>query len=364
MVECPMSSEVSTVADDHSVEALGHELAEAREQQAATSEILRVISSSPTDLQRVFAVVAASAARLCNAYDAAINLLDGHVLRLVGHDGPIPVGPVGQSTLPVRRGVLIARAVLERRTIHVADLQAETEEYPEGSELARRLGFRTILAVPLIRASEGIGVITVRRTEVRPFADSQIDLLKTFADQAVIAIENTRLFEETLARTRELTDSLEQQTATSDVLTVISSSPGELEPVFEVMLSNAVRICEASYGALWIREGKALRNAAFHGALSEEFTVQWRQTVIPPGSSLPLTRVIETRKPVHIADMRQDRAYLDGQPLAVTSVDIGGIRTLLLVPMLKEDESLGAIAIYRKEVRPFSDKQVELVSSF
>src|SRR5262245_13311823 len=179
-----MPSEVSTVSGDQSVEELMRELAESREQQAATAEILRVISSSPTDLQRVFAEIAASAARLCDANDAAINLLDGDVLRLVGHEGPIPVGPVGQSTLPLIRGVLIARAVLVRRTIHVADLQAETDEYPEGSDFARRLGFRTILAVPLIHAGEAIGVITIRRTEVRPFTDRQIDLLKTFADQA------------------------------------------------------------------------------------------------------------------------------------------------------------------------------------
>src|SRR5215470_6987214 len=200
-----MPSEVSMSGAGHdhepTVEELRRQLAEAREQQAATAEILRVISSSPTDLQRVFAEIAASAARLCDANDAAINLLDGDVLRLVGHEGPIPVGPVGQSTLPLIRGVLIARAVLVRRTIHVADLQAETDEYPEGSDFARRLGFRTILAVPLIHAGEAIGVITIRRTEVRLFSDKQIALLETFANQAVIAIENTRLFEEVQSRT-------------------------------------------------------------------------------------------------------------------------------------------------------------------
>src|SRR5262245_26443508 len=222
---------------------LTKELSEAREQQAATSEILRVISSSPTDPRRVFAEIAGSAAHLCDAYDAVIRQVDGEVLRLVAHHGPIPTTPVG----PLSRGAAPGRAVLDRQTIHIADLQAETGEYPEGSERARRLGFRATLSVPLIRAGEAIGVIVIRRIEAHPFTDRQIELLKTFADQAVIAIENTRLFEEVQARTRELTESLEQQTATSEVLGVISSSPGELQAVFETMLSNAVRICEAKF---------------------------------------------------------------------------------------------------------------------
>jgi GAF domain-containing protein len=190
-----MQSELSTAGADRdrepTAEELKRELAEAREQQAATAEILRVISSSPTDLKHVFAETAASAARVCAAYDAGIFQADGDLLRLVAHHGPIPPG----DALPLKRGFLIGRAVLERRTIHVADLQAETDEYPEGSDHARRLGHRTILAVPLIRAGEAIGVIAIRRTEVRQFSNRQIELLKIFADQAVIAIENARLFE-------------------------------------------------------------------------------------------------------------------------------------------------------------------------
>jgi GAF domain-containing protein len=177
-------------------EELERELAEAGEQQAATAEILRMISRSPTDLQGVFEEIAANAARLCDAYDASVLQVDGDCQRLVAHHGPIPAIPMGRDTLPLARGVVTGRAVLDRQAIHVADVQTETDQYPEGSDNARRLGHRTVLAVPLISAGKAIGVIVIRRTQVRPFTDRQIDLLKTFADQAVIAIENTRLFEE------------------------------------------------------------------------------------------------------------------------------------------------------------------------
>src|SRR5215475_3003346 len=193
------------------------ELAEAREQQAGTAEILSVISSSPMDLRRVFVEIAMSAARLCDAYDAAIHQVDGDALPLVAHHGPVPPG----DSLPLARGVVAVRAVLDRQTIQVADLQAERDEYPEGSDNARRLGFRTNLTVPLIRAGTAIGVISIRRPEARLFSDKQVALLKTFADQAVIAIENSRLFEAEQASKRELQESLEQQTATSEVLRVI-----------------------------------------------------------------------------------------------------------------------------------------------
>src|SRR5215472_12964900 len=195
-----MSPEASTISGDQSVEELRRELAEAREQQAATAEILASISSSATDAIQVFAKIAASASRLCDAYDATILRVDGDNLRIVAHHGPIPPG----GTLPLTRVVVTGRAVLDGRTIQVADLQAETDEYPVGSDNARRDGFRTILAVPLIRVGKAIGVIGIRCTAERPFSDRQIDLLKTFADQAVIAIENTRLFEAEQASKREL----------------------------------------------------------------------------------------------------------------------------------------------------------------
>src|SRR5215510_123662 len=227
-----MPSKVSAVGGDHLVEELRRELAEAREQQAATAEILASISSSATDAGQLFANIATSAARLCDAYDATIFQVDGDLLHPIAHYGPIPQG----GALPLTRGFITARVILDRQTIHIADMQAETDEFPEGSGIARRLGHRTILVVPLIRAGEPIGVISIRRTEVRPFTDRQIDLLKIFADQAVIAIENTHLFEKVQARTKELQDSLDRQTATSEVLGVISRSPNELQPVLDTIV--------------------------------------------------------------------------------------------------------------------------------
>src|SRR5215475_8388197 len=233
-----MPSETSTFCADQSVEELRHELAEARQQQAATAGILAAIPNSSGNPYRVLTDIAVSAASLCDSYDATIFQAERDVLRVVAHHGPIPHIPVGLDTLPLTRGVFNGRAVLDQQTIQVLDLQTEADEYPEGSDLARRLGHRTVLAVPLIRAGKAIGTISMRRTDVRPFTDRQIELLKIFADQAVIAIENTRLFEaeqtrtcELTERTQELTETLEYQTAMSDVLNVISRSPSNLQPV-------------------------------------------------------------------------------------------------------------------------------------
>src|SRR5215468_1823054 len=287
------------------------ELMEAREQQAATAEILRVISRSPMDLQRAFAEIAASAARLCDANDATIIQVNGDFLRLVAHHGPLASLPLGGNTFRLTRGLVTGRAVLDRRTVQVADLPAETDEFPEGSDIARRLGFHTNLAVPLMRASEAIGVINIRRTEVRPFTDRQISLLNIFADQAVIAIENTRLFEEVQARNSELRVALEQQTATSELLKVIGQSTFDLQPVFETLAENAVRLCEAAQGAIWRFDGERLRPAVLYNS-SPEIETYAKEHPVAPGRSSAVGRAALERQTIHIEDALSDPEYTFG----------------------------------------------------
>jgi two-component system, NtrC family, sensor kinase len=347
-----MPSEVSTLGRGQSVEELRRELAEAREQQAATAGILAAISNSPTDARRVFAEIAASAARLCDAYDAGVLQRSGDHLLLLTDHGPIPaLGRVGQVVSPLTRGLVVGRAVLERQTIHVADLQAERHEYPEGSEFACRLGHRTILAVPLIRADEAIGAIYIRRTEVRPFTDRQIELLKTFADQAVIAIENARLFDEVQTRTNELETALERQTATAEILSVISSSPGTLEPVFDAILTKARELCGAKFGHLILFDGEVWRAAALHN-VPKAYAEFWERTPVVALPGTLLKRLLETRQPFQVDDARLGAAYIARAPIAVATIELAGARTLLGVPLLKDRKVIGAIVLYRTEVQP------------
>ncbi len=215
-----------------------------------------------------------------------------------------------------------------------------------------------------MREGRALGTILVRRTEVRPFADKHMALLKTFADQAAIAIENVRLFNEVEARTRELTESLEQQTATSEVLEVISRSPGELQPVFEAMLANAVKICEARLEVLLLCEDDGFRHVAGHGTPPAYDELRRHEPVIRPSPDAPLGRVAATKQVVHVADLREEEAYAAAGPGIVAMVDRAGARSLVNVPMLKDDELVGVIGIYRQEVRPFTDKQIELVGNF
>ena len=224
-------------------------------------------------------------------------------------------------------------------------------------------GIRTLLVVPMIRDDELLGAIGIFHQEVRPFTEKQIALVASFASQAVIAIENARLLNELRQRTDDLTESLEQQTATSEVLRVISSSPGELEPVFQAMLENATRLCEAKFGTMYFREGDAFRAVAMHGAPSAYVEARLH-ALLRPGPTSGLGRVVQTKDVVQIEDAAADRGYADRDPMRVSAVELGGIRTLLNVPMLKEKELIGAIAIYRVEVRPFTDKQIELVTGF
>ncbi len=325
---------------------------EAREQQAATSEILGAVARSSTDVQLVLDTICESAARLCEAYDSTIWRPDGDQLIPLAHHGPISQ----VQALPLVRGTVAGRTVLDKRTLHIADIYAQADVFPESRELARRLGFRTILSVPLLREDVVIGTIALRRTEAQLFTERQVGLLQTFANEAVIAIGNARLL-------NELRESLQQQTATSEVLSIISSSPGELRPVFDAILENATRICEAKFGTLFLREGDLFQTAALHNAPPAFAEMRKRQPV-RPGPKTALSRVLKTKQAVHVPDFTAEEAYLERDPLMVTAVELGGFRSMLCVPMLKENDVLGAISIYRQEVRPFSDKLIALVTSF
>jgi adenylate cyclase len=247
--------------------------------------------------------------------------------------------------------------------VQISDIEAD-QEY-ELKEATRISGANTILGVPLLRERNPIGIMVLQRRAKQPFTDKQIELAETFADQAVIAIENARLLNELRERTDDLTESLEQQTATSEVLQVISSSPGELDPVFAAMLRSATHICEAKFGNLFLREGETFRAVAWHG--EPTYVESWRGEALiirTDVADIPLSRVAATKQRVHVADVRQEAAYKAGFPPIVTLVDKGGARTLLIVPMLKEHTLVGAIAMYRQEVRPFTEKQIALVENF
>src|SRR5262245_49817307 len=332
------------------------ELAESREQQAATADILRVISSSPTDQQRVFADIAASAARLCDAHDATIFQVDDDILLPVAHHGPIPSPAHGG---PLKRGFVTGHAIVDRRTIQVTDLQAEPDAYPESSKLARRLGHRTILTAPLIHAGKAIGAITIRRTEVRSFTDRQIELLKTFANQAVIAIENTRLFVAEQASKRELQESLEYQTAMSDVLGVISRSPNELQPILDTIVLTAQRLCQAEYALIHTRREDALLHLAASSSADPAF-VEWvMENPIKAGDGSNSGRVLLEKKTVHWPD-----ALAEPQFRAFKLREQSKARTMLGVPIQREGQVVAVLFLARTTVKPFSQRQIELVETF
>jgi GAF domain-containing protein len=336
-----------------------NELRELLQQQTATAEVLKVISHSTFNLQSVLDTLVKSATVLCDAYDCVISLREGNELKFVAHHGPIPVGLTGW---PIGRGWVTGRAVADRAPIHVHDLQASAPEFPDRAGHALRAG--TILAIPLLREGEAVGAITIRRTEVRPFSEKQIELVTTFADQAVIAIENVRLFEAEQQRRRELSESLDQQTATSDVLRVISSSPGELGPVFESILANATHLCAAKFANLYLCEGEVFRTIAMHNMPPAFAEVRRREPLVHPAPGTGLGRLVNSRTVVHVSDVTTEQAYIERNPLFVSAVELGGFRTFLAVPMLKDETLIGAIVIYRQEVHPFTDKQIELVQNF
>ncbi len=339
------------------LEARNRDLTETLEQQTATGEILRVISGSPTDIQPVFDAIAESVARLCESFDAVIYRRDGDRLVLAAHHGPIAIGRVGDFSFPIH-GSVAGRAVLDQRAAHVGDVQAEASSFPVSSGHARDFEFRTILSVPLMREGSAIGAISLRRTDVQLFTVRQIALLQTFADQAVIAIENVRLFTELGARNRDLTETLEQQTATSEILRVISSSPTDVQPVFDTIVANAVSLCGARMGAVYRFDGELVHLVAHHNYPPAVLEVLQRMYPRPPRPDQASGRAILTSAVAQIEDMLADPSYPREIALA------GGWRSILAVPMLRDAVPVGAIVITRNEAGPFSDGHIELLKTF
>src|SRR5262245_35263255 len=342
------------------LEVRTYELTEAREQQVATSEILRVISSSPGELEQVFKAILQNATRICEAKFGMLYLWEGEGQYSVAalHDAPPPLAEERRRGVVIRPapGSALGRIARTKHAVHIADSRAEKHYIdvpptftPPGITIYG--GARTQLGVPMLKEGQLIGVIAIYRQEVRLFTDKQIELVKNFAAQAVIAIENTRLL-------NELRDSLQQQTATSEVLQVISSSPGQLKPVFNAMLENAVRLCEAKFGTLFKYDGEGLMVEAGLGIPQPLAGYLKQRQKFKPLRGSTMERLVETRQLVHVHDVTQ----ADG--LNSPSARLGGARTYLGVPMLKENELVGAIVIYRQEVRPFTEKQIELVKNF
>jgi signal transduction histidine kinase len=339
------------------VARLTRELGEALEQQIATADVLRIISNSPTDAQPVFDAIIESAVRMCDARFGAVFRLDRGLLHLVAHHNLTEEQlELLQRVYPMKPdpGQISGRAVLTGAAVQIPDILTDAAyPIPQG----RKFGFRGLLAAPLLRGGRAIGAIVIYRIEPGRFAAKQLALLQTFADQAVIAIENVRLFEAEQQRTRELTESLEQQTATSEVLRVISSSPGELEPVFQAMLESATRICAAKFGVLYLYEGGKFRPAALASPSPEFAAYVEERGAFAPHHSQPLGQLLQTKAVVHAFD---DSAEGPG----VASFKLGGARTFIAVPMLRENELVGSINIFRQEARPFTEKQIALVSNF
>jgi GAF domain-containing protein len=339
------------------------DLSESLEQQTATTEVLKVISSSPGELEPVFQAMLENAVRICEAKFGSLFRFDGNMFRVAAQVGT----PLELAEFQRRRGSFqpgpdtpfLDRVMRTKQVSHTADEAGEAVSGPS----AKLGGARSLVAVPMLKDDSLIGAIIIYRQEVRPFTDKQISLVQSFAAQAVIAIENARLLNELRQRTADLSDSLEQQTATSEVLRAISSSPTELEPVFRSMLVNAMRICEAEFGHLLLYDGECFRAAYLHN-LPPAYRKFWEQGPVRVSTKLALGRLPQTKEAIQITDMKADRAYGEGDPLRVATVDLGGAQTLLCVPMLKENQLVGAIVIYRQEARPFTDKQVELVKNF
>jgi GAF domain-containing protein len=340
---------------------LFQEIKESLEQQTATSEILGVIASSPTDIQPVLETVAENAARLCDATDAQILRVQNEILQRVASYGEIPT----INEFSITRGTPTGRALVDCRTIHVHDIAAELEiEFPEARVPQQLTGTRSLVATPLRREGVPLGVIVIRRTEIRPFTERQIKLLESFASQAVIAIENVRLFKELEDRNRQLTEALEQQTATSEILGVIASSPTNVQPVLDVVAENAAKLCDANDAVILRLEGDSLKSVAHCGPVpAPGFGLP---TSLSVGQLItrgwPVGRAIVDRETVHVHDLAAaiETEFPDSKVLQERI----GTRTVLATPLLREGIPIGGIFIRRTEVRPFTERQIALLETF
>jgi PAS domain S-box-containing protein len=340
-----------------------HELTETLDQQTAVRDVLKVIGRSSFDLEPVLEIVTETAARLVGADMAAISRREGDVFRFTVGAGTTPETTADiarlrpfyeQHPFVPGRGTIAGRVALEGRAVQIQDITADPDyEFSAASTVAK---MRSVLGVPLMREDTIVGTLTLARQRVEPFTARQIDLVQTFADQAVIAIENTRL----IAETRE---ALDQQTATAEVLGVINSSPGDLGPVFDAMLEKAMRLCEAAFGQLLTYDGERFHSAALHGVPTPFADFMGRNPGTFGRGTAP-ARILSGERVVHVSDLKDDDTYRSGEANRRALVDLGGARTLLSVPLLKDEAVLGTIMIYRQEVRPFSDKQIALLQNF
>ena len=338
------------------VEQRTAELSESLEQQTAIGEILRVISNSPSDVKPVLASVAEHAARICEAQYTDIFIVEGNVLRIVSGFGEI--GRPVNEPFPLDRSTIAGRTVVDMQPVHVEDVQQAGNEFVLGQAYGQKFGHRTILGVPLIREGRALGAIAIRRTEVRPFEQKHIVLLSTFADQAAIAIENVRLFEAEQQRTRELAESLEQQTATSDVLKIISRSTFDLQSVLNTLVESVARLCDADMATIRRPKGLSFLHVAGHG-VPHEFSESMKNRPVEPERGTVAGRVLLEGKPIHIADVQADPDYAMKEIIRRT-----GFHTILGVPLLREGNPIGVIILGRTAVRPFAEKQIELANTF
>ena len=362
-------------AEEQEVARLARERDEALEQQTATSEVLRVISASPGDLEPVFHAMLERAVRICGAKFGNIYRWDGETLHILASHNTPPafVDAVRRSPYRPYPHSPIGRMVADKTVIHINDITAEevylAQRDPVAVSAVALGGIRTLLGVPLLNKSEMIGAFFLSRQEVRPFTDKQIELVTELRRSSrhrhrerAVAQRTAPAHNDLSQRTTDLTEALEQQTATSDVLKVISSSPGDLQPVFDTMLANATRLCEATHGHVWTFDGEQMHAVAVRG--DAQF-VKWLQDHNPvrPITGSAAERIVRGERFVHVADRRQEPAYRDNQTFRGL-VDTSGIRASLSVALRKGETLLGMINVYRQEVRPFTDKQIELVENF